>query len=271
MTSNKIKKIVDVVEPTTKSKEIPAKARKTGKSPVTTKALSDKQDNNQFDAGNENLVSPDELAVQINACHAKAMASEEEALRNAWEAGGWLNKAIEIVKYGDWGKFLKQHCSDLGLTTVWRYRRLADGYSTVEELAGITLSEAYAKLGLITFESEPVQGDNAVSPGGRHENKKNKMPSQYQAVIRDVFKASNKFDVPASLSMVDKAAVKKLCITLEDVHGQNNTPSILGVAWQAKLDVTVTEWTEAERTLFKEEYVRLETVHKNVQAIAGEA
>ena len=220
---------------------------------------------------NDNLVTVKELAQQINAYHAKAEESEAEALRNAWEAGVRLNKAFEIVTYGDWGKYIEKNCSGLGLTTVWRYRRLADSYSTVEELAGETLTETYTKLGLVKLQEECVPTEESESSDSEKKEQKSdtsKKPMNPLAkVIKDVAKASLKFDAPASMSLQDKTAVKKLCIKLEDIHGQTKGPSIIGVNWQAKLDQAVTDWTEEERNLFELEFNKLKAIHEKVEAI----
>lgn len=214
---------------------------------------------------NDNLLSIDELVVRINASHAKAKASEEEALRSAWDAGNWLNKAFSKVEYGGWGKFLEEHCSDLGLTTIWRYRRLADGYSTVEELADMTLSEAYVKLGLATLQAEPVGTGSAASrKGGSGSSDKAVRP--HAKLLGDLAKAFEKFDVPTSMSQLEKTAVKKIATALEEVHGKINGPSIISISWHDKLARPVPDWDREERALFEADFARFVLIHEQIQA-----
>jgi hypothetical protein len=216
---------------------------------------------------NDNRVDLDKLVKDINAFHANAAKSEEEALRNAWEAGVRLNQAFGSVKYGGWGKFLKKNCPDLGLTTVWRYRRLDDGYSTVEELAGVTLSEAYAKLGLTNFEEEPTGNRAARTGAGAGGTKNDKSP--IAKLLKDVAKASVKFDEPTSLNKRDISAVEKLCLKLEEVHGQSKAPSILGVRWQTKIKQDPDNWEDEEIHLFREDFEKLRVVYEKLPIAEG--
>ncbi len=213
---------------------------------------------------NDNILSLVELAVLINNSHKKAEEKDEEALRCAWDAGNWLELAYKRITeekgYGGWGIYLAENCPAISRTTVWRYRKVAACF-TVEQLTGMTLSDAYAKMDVAKYEEESVATEVQTEPTGRK-----KQPAIVK-LLKNLVTASKHFDEPTTLLKRDRTSVKKAVIKLEEVHNVNAGPSILAVTWREKLDKDVAGWSEDERDLFEADFVKLQAVHEKVQAI----
>ncbi|MDF9832317.1 hypothetical protein M2103_000527 [Ereboglobus sp. PH5-5] len=99
-------------------------------------------------------------AKEINRLHAEAqrLAAESRhsldgALASAWHAGCLLNEEKKRVRrsagHGAWIPWLK-HFFLGSMSTAHRYMRLARGTGDIALLRGISLRQAYARLGIAT-------------------------------------------------------------------------------------------------------------------------
>ena len=212
------------------------------------------------------LADTAEIVKQVYEYHVKSEKADTEALLSNWEAGTRIDTLKESVGHGMWESFLKENFPDISLTTIWRYRQIAKSF-TLEDLKHMTLSQAYAKLKLAKFEDGTSTEDGAGEEGA---SSGKKTLSREAKLISTVAKAAKKFDAPTSLSQGEKSAVKKLCVKLEDVYGQVTEPSILGLDWQVKIVMDVSDWTPDEVAIYKQDFAKLQKVQKDLELLEGE-
>ena len=218
-------------------------------------------------APNDSIISLEELGHQIVAFDEKAQENEKEASVNRWESGFRLEQAYKRVYaeegYGAWGQFLKRFCPKMGRTTVWLNRKIATCFS-LEQVTGKTVTELYAALKVAKFEDEPVAEPVTDSTAPPTNTKPQSLASTFPAFS----KAWEKLEIPETLSMPEKAAVKRVCAKLESAYDRIEKPSILRINWEAKLAEGVSTWTEADRILFKAEFARMQAIYDDLKALS---
>jgi hypothetical protein len=218
-------------------------------------------------APNDNIISLEELGRQILTYHEKAEDNEKEASVNVWESGTRLNQAYDRVHtkdgYGGWGEYLAKNCPKMPRTKVWRNRKVATCF-TLEQVQGKTLTELYAAMKVARFEEEPVAEPVTNAQPASTTPKPQSLASAFPAFT----KAWEKLDIPETLSMQEKAAVKRVCAKLESAYDRIEKPSILRINWEAKLVEGVTTWTEADRILFKADFARMQAIYDDLKALA---
>ncbi|AWI08299.1 DUF3102 domain-containing protein [Ereboglobus luteus] len=112
------------------------------------------------DAPTNAVVAATSAAKEINHLHAEAqrLAAEschslDGALAAAWHAGRLLNEEKKRVRHsaghGAWMPWLK-HFFTGSMSTAHRYMRLARGTGDLALLQGLSLRQAYARLGIAT-------------------------------------------------------------------------------------------------------------------------
>ena len=99
-----------------------------------------------------------EIARRINALHAEAEQHRGrccdavyEALRAAWQAGHLLIKQKKRIVHGNWELWLERNFEGK-VRTAQRYMLLAKTVPDVLELRGLTLRQAYLRLGIAVAE-----------------------------------------------------------------------------------------------------------------------
>ena len=103
-----------------------------------------------------------EIARRINALHAEAEQHRSrccdavyEALRAAWQAGHLLLKQKRKIVHGNWELWLERNFEGK-VRTAQRYMLLAKTVPDVLDLRGLTLRQAYLRLGIAV--AEPPHG-----------------------------------------------------------------------------------------------------------------
>jgi hypothetical protein len=100
-----------------------------------------------------------EIARQINVLHAEAEQHRSrcsdavyEALRAAWQAGHLLIKQKKKIVHGNWELWLERNFEGK-VRTAQRYMLLAKAVPDVLQLRGLTLRQAYLRLGIAVAEN----------------------------------------------------------------------------------------------------------------------
>ena len=100
-----------------------------------------------------------EIAQRINALHAEAEQHRSrccdavyEALRAAWQAGHLLLKQKRKIVHGNWELWLERNFEGK-VRTAQRYMLLAKAVPDVLQLRGLTLRQAYLRLGIAVAEN----------------------------------------------------------------------------------------------------------------------
>ncbi len=102
-----------------------------------------------------------ELHAQAERQRAVCAESIYEALRAAWEAGGLLTEQKRRIARGNWALWIDLHFHG-NIRTAQRYMALAKVCPDIEVLRGLTLRQAYLRLG-ITVANPP-----GARPVSRH-------------------------------------------------------------------------------------------------------
>jgi hypothetical protein len=184
----------------------------------------------------------------INAHHLKAQNNEKEALSYGWKAGTELEKAKKEIDadhgYGKWNKYLKEHCSTLSRTTVWRYRQIATRF-TLKQVGDMTLTEAYTEMGDLRLNKESIPSESGIDP------KSERKPVPNDVLMMNLLtKSARHFNQPEKLAGTEKSSLKRILVRLVEVF---NT-----------LEDEVWTWTKDESDL-------ITALYKNVQAVKGKA
>ncbi|WP_144940157.1 DUF3102 domain-containing protein [Paenibacillus sp. 32O-W] len=103
--------------------------------------------------------TPDVIAAEIRSIDQQA---REFVLRSAVEIGKRLIEAKELVKHGEWGKWLEQHVN-YKQSTANNFMRIASEYAdSSSAIANLTYSQAVALLSLPAEEREEFAEQNNV-------------------------------------------------------------------------------------------------------------
>lgn len=131
------------------------------------------------------------LQVKIENNDQLAMKRSMMALNFVINAGELLNEAKELVKHGEWEKWLAENVSCISKRTAENYMKLAKNAKDPKNASMLTdigsLKEAYERVGILRKKDEPATGTaskepktKAVSP----QQMRDKDNGQYK-VIRD--------------------------------------------------------------------------------------
>ena len=100
-----------------------------------------------------------EIARRINALHAEAEQHRSRccdavygALRAAWQAGHLLLKQKRKIVHGNWELWLERNFEGK-VRTAQRYMLLAKSVPDILQLRGLTLRQAYLRLGIAVTEN----------------------------------------------------------------------------------------------------------------------
>lgn len=88
--------------------------------------------------------SCDDLIAIFNAHDGELQRFERKSAEHAW----FMGRALSLAKQkwpGKWKDFLMER--SISVSTDWRLRRLAFCFSTVADISGLTITEAYEKVG----------------------------------------------------------------------------------------------------------------------------
>jgi hypothetical protein len=116
---------------------------------------------------NPTTMTLDELANGIKDKHAKVLFSFQSSVTHAMEVGDWLNAAKSKVKFGDFERWVQDHCQ-LSPRTARRYMEMARDRTQIEgRLAAKTanLADLDAQR-LLTDQSGGGGGDDGGSGNG---------------------------------------------------------------------------------------------------------
>jgi len=119
----------------------------------------------------------DATAAEIRKLHAQSIEfktrsgeAAREAVLRAWRAGRLLLEIKSKLHHGEWLPWIEKELPNLGLATVYRYRKLAEVFETEEKIAAAidrhdSLTGLYRAIGALGSETE-----KKVDPLDDHED-----------------------------------------------------------------------------------------------------